>query len=281
MKNLAGDIRKQNTIKKKVTLEGIGLHSGNHVKMRFIPAPPNSGIIFKRIDIENDPQIKAVVDNVTSTERSTTIGIRDIRVKTIEHLMAALRAFEIDNILIEIDNDELPALDGSAIKYVEVLKEAGLKSQAVSKDIIKIKNNIFIKSKNTYLGIFPSEEFKINYLLKYEHPEIGTEYLEYTFDKESFIEEIMPARTFGFAEEIEKLKNKGLALGGSLDNAILLKEDEVVNKLRFKDEFVRHKVLDLVGDLYLNGPLIGEIIAIRTGHKDNHKMNQLINKKIN
>jgi UDP-3-O-[3-hydroxymyristoyl] N-acetylglucosamine deacetylase len=273
--------RSQNTIKKKVTIEGIGLHSGNSVKMCFIPAPPNTGIIFKRVDLEDEPQIKAEEANVTSTKRSTTIGIRDVRVKTIEHLMAALRAFEIDNILIEIDSDELPALDGSAIKYVEVLKKAGLKSQDSNKDIIKVKNNLFIKSENTYLGIFPSDKFKINYLLKYEHPKIGTEYLEYTFDKKSFIEEIMPARTFGFAEEIEELKRNGLALGGSLDNAILLKDDKVVNQLRFKDEFVRHKVLDLVGDLYLNGPIIGEIIAIRTGHKDNHKMNQIIKKEIN
>lgn len=281
MKNLDIHNRSQNTIKNKVTIEGIGLHSGEHVKMSFIPAAPNTGIVFKRIDIENAPLIKAVVDNVTSTERSTTIGIHDIKVSTIEHLMAALRAFEIDNILIEINNDELPALDGSAIKYVQVLKEAGLKSQKVNKDIIKIKNSCFIKSDNTYLGVFPSDEFKINYLLKYKHPEIGTEYLEYTFDKQSFIEEIMPARTFGFSDKIEKLKKNGLALGGSLDNAILLKEDKVVNELRFDDEFVRHKVLDLVGDLYLNGPIIGEIIAIRTGHKDNHKINQIINKRNN
>ncbi len=273
------DNRNQNTIKKEVTVEGIGLHSGNDVKMRFIPAPPNTGIVFKRIDIENEPLIQAVVDNVTSSDRSTTIGSKDIRVRTVEHLMAALRAFEIDNILIEISNDELPALDGSAIKYAEVLKEAGLQSQKVNRNIIKIKNSCFIKSDNTYLGIFPADEFKINYLLKYEHPKIGTEYLEYTFDKKSFIEKIMPARTFGFADEIEKLKSKGLALGGSLDNAILLKEDKVVNKLRFEDEFVRHKVLDLVGDLYLNGPIIGEIIAIKSGHKDNHKMNQIINNR--
>ncbi|MCF8001969.1 MAG: UDP-3-O-acyl-N-acetylglucosamine deacetylase [Halanaerobiales bacterium] len=273
--------RKQNTIKKRVTIEGIGLHSGNQVKMSFNPAPPNSGIVFKRIDLKNDPTIQAVVENVTSTERSTTIGVKGVKVKTIEHLMAALSAFEIDNIVIEIDNDELPALDGSAIKYAEVLEKAGIKGQKVNKDIIKIKDNFFIKSENTYLGVFPADEFKINYLLKYEHPKIGTEYLEYTFDKNSFIKEIMPARTFGFAEEIEKLKRKGLALGGSLDNAILLKENKVVNNLRFKDEFVRHKVLDLVGDFYLNGPLVGEIIAIRTGHKDNHKMNQIIKKEIN
>ena len=281
MEKLAGYNRKQNTIKKKVTIEGIGLHSGKHVKMSFNPAPPDSGIVFKRIDLENEPIIQAVVDNVTSTARSTSIGIKGVNIKTIEHLMAALSAFEIDNILIEIDNEELPALDGSAIKYAEVLKEAGVESQEANKNIIKIKDNLFIKSKNTYLGVFPADEFKINYLLKYEHPKIGTEYFEYTFDKKSFIEKIMPARTFGFAKEIEKLKSKGLALGGSLDNAILLKEDKVVNKLRFQDEFVRHKVLDLVGDFYLNGPLIGEIIAIRSGHQANHKMNQILKKEIN
>lgn len=262
-----------------MTMEGIGLHSGNDVKVCFKPAPPDSGIIFKRIDLEGKPSIKAEVDNVSSVDRSTTLGNHDIRVRTIEHLMAALRAFNIDNIIIEINNDELPALDGSALKYADVLEAAGLKPQNKKRDVIRIKRSFFIKDEKTYLGIFPADNFKINYLLKYKHPKIGTEYLEYKFDKKSFIEKIMPARTFGFASEIEELKKNGLALGGNLDNAILLKEDKVINELRYKDEFVRHKVLDLVGDLYLNGPIICEVIAIRTGHKANHKINQIINKR--
>ena len=271
--------RKQQTIKQPVSIEGIGLHSGNDVKLNFQPAPANTGIIFKRVDLKGSPIIRAGVENVVSTTRSTTIGKRDFKIQTIEHLMAALRAFEIDNILIEINGAEMPALDGSAKFYSDLFREAGTDIQGKKQKIFKVKKSFFYKSNNKYLGVFPSEVFKINYLLKYDHPVVGTEYFEYEFEKESFIKEIMPARTFGFAHEVESLKEQGLALGGSLDNAVLLKDNSVVNELRFKDEFVRHKILDLVGDLYLNGPLIGEIIAIRTGHSDNYKINQMIQKR--
>lgn len=278
MKVLSGRQRRQNTIKKEVDIRGVGLHGGKKVRLNFLPAPPDTGIILKRVDIKNKPQIKAVVDNVIDTERSTTIGKDNFKIMTIEHLMAALRAFNIDNIIIEIDNKELPALDGSAGPFIDVLNKAEIKEQNRDIKIIKIKKSFYIKNEDSYLGVFPAEKFKINYLLKYEHPVIGTEYFEYTFDKKSFIKKIVPARTFGFASEIKKLKSNGLALGGSLENAILIKEGSVVNELRFEDEFVRHKILDLIGDLYLNGPLIAEIIAIKTGHTDNYKINQLIQK---
>jgi|SRR6056297_1780246 len=276
---LSEDKTQQQTIKEKVSIAGIGLHSGNDVQLNLLPAPVDNGIVFKRTDIEGNPQIKATVGNVVSTERSTTIGNKNFKIQTVEHLMAALRAFGIDNIVIEINSDELPALDGSAKQYSKLFREAHIFQQNKKRNVFKIKRSFFYKSKDAYLGIFPSDRFKVNYLLKYNHPVIGTEYFEYVFDKESFIKEIMPARTFGFAEEVESLKKRGLALGGSLDNAVLLKDNSVVNELRFKDEFVRHKVLDLVGDLYLNGPLIGEIIAIRTGHTDNYKINQMIKKR--
>lgn len=279
MNKLSDFERKQQTIKQPVSIEGIGLHSGNDVKMDFLPAPTNTGIVFKRVDLKGDPIIKARVENVVSTARSTTIGRKDIKIQTIEHLMAALRAFDIDNIIIEINGAELPALDGSARLYADLFRKAGIDIQNKKQKIFKVKKSFFYKSENTYLGLFPAEVFKINYLLKYDHPVVGTQYYEYEFKKESFIKEIMPARTFGFAHEVKSLKEQGLALGGSLENAILLKDNRVVNELRFKDEFVRHKILDLVGDLYLNGPLIGEIIAIRTGHTDNYKINQMIQKR--
>jgi len=168
---------------------------------------------------------------------------------------------------------------GMSYSITNVLKEAGIERQSKKKKVYKVKRGYYYKGQDTYIGIFPAEKYKINYLLKYDHPVIGTEYFEYEFEKESFINEIMPARTFGFAKEVAMLKERGLALGGSLDNAVLIEDNNVVNELRFKDEFVRHKVLDLVGDLYLNGPLIGEIIAIRTGHTDNYKLNQMIQKK--
>jgi len=278
MNALSEQLREQKTINREVNICGIGLHCGRPVKLVLKPAPADSGIVFKRTDLKGHPEIKAVVDNVTSTRRSTTIGHRDISIKvqTIEHLMAALRVFNIDNVMIEIDNEELPALDGSAQLYGELLKKAGVKGQKKTKRIFKIKQSIHLKEKDTYLGLFPSDVFKINYLLKYDHPIIGTEYLEYIFDKESFTKEIMPARTFGFKSEVENLKKRGLALGGSLQNAVLLDKDGVVNDLRFDDEFVRHKVLDMVGDLYLNGPIICEIIGIKTGHRNNYELNRHI-----
>ena len=262
-------------------MNGIGLHSGKKVKLKFIPAAVDTGIIFKRVDLKGYPVIKAVVDNVISTNRSTTIGNGELKIQTIEHLMAAFRAYNIDNIIVEIDSKELPALDGSAIIYSEILNKAGIKQQNKKRKVLKINKSFHIKNQDTYLGIFPSDVFKVSYLLKYDHPKVGTEFFEYTFDKKSFIKEIMPARTFGFESEIKKLKSQGLALGGSLQNAILLKEDSIVNELRFEDEFVRHKILDLIGDLYLNGPIVAEVIAIRTGHQDNHKINQLIQKMKN
>jgi UDP-3-O-[3-hydroxymyristoyl] N-acetylglucosamine deacetylase len=192
--------------------------------------------------------------------------------------MAALYTYQIDNLLIEIDGPELPALDGSARVYGELFDNLELKEQTKNRNVIKVKKGFFVKRKDSYIGIFPYEGFKINYLIKYDHPLIGTQYFEYKYNKDTFIKEIMPARTFGFKSEVESLQKAGLALGGSLDNAVLLTEDGTENKLRFEDEFVRHKVLDLVGDLYLNGPIQCEVIAIRSGHFDNYEINKKIKK---
>jgi len=281
MKKLTGQSRQQNTINKKVSIKGIGLHTGKKVNMKLLPAPVNTGIIFKRTDLNNTPSIEATIANVSSTERSTNLGQENISVFNVEHFMAALRAYNIDNIKIELNNKELPALDGSAKVYLNLLEKAGIKEQDKTRKIVKIKENYFIKSKNKYLGIFPSDKLKINYLIKFDYPVVQTEYFEFEYTPKSFREEIIPARSFGFQNEIEELKRRGLGLGGSLDNVILLKEDKVVNKLRFENEFVRHKILDLVGDLYLNGPIIGEIIAIRTGHSENYQISQLIQEGMN
>ena len=272
--------RKQHTIKDDALIDGIGLHSGNEVKLKFKPAPTDTGIVFIRTDLKGNPKIKASVDNVISTNRSTTIGNKKkgIQIQTVEHLMAALYTYQIDNVLIEIDGPELPALDGSASVYGELFDSLELKKQSKYRDIIKIKKGFFVKREDSYIGVFPYKGFKINYLIKYNHPLIGTQYFEYNYNKSTFIKEIMPARTFGFKSEVESLQEAGLALGGSLDNAVLLTEDNTENKLRFKDEFVRHKVLDLVGDFYLNGPIQCEVIAIRSGHSDNYKINKKIKK---
>ncbi len=280
MKVLSKKINKQHTIKDTALIDGIGLHSGNEVKLKFNPAPIDTGIVFMRTDLKGSPKIKANVDNVISTNRSTTLGNKknNIQVQTIEHLMAALYTYQIDNIIIEINGSELPALDGSARVYGELFDSVELKEQSKKRNVIKVKKGFFVKNQNSYLGIFPYDGFKINYLIKYNHPLIGTQYFEYEYKKDTFIKEIMPARTFGFKSEVESLKKAGLALGGSLDNAVLLTQDSTENSLRFKDEFVRHKVLDLIGDLYLNGPIQCEVIAIRSGHSDNYEINKMINK---
>ncbi|MDZ7673341.1 MAG: UDP-3-O-acyl-N-acetylglucosamine deacetylase [Halanaerobiales bacterium] len=277
---MSGYKREQHTIKDTALIDGIGLHSGNEVKIQFKPAPPDTGIVFVRTDLKGNPKIKANVDSVVSTNRSTTLGNKknNIQIQTVEHLMAALYAYQIDNIIIEIDGPELPALDGSARVYGQLFDSLEIENQSKKRDVIKVKKGFFVKGKDSYLGVFPYDGFKVNYLIKYNHPLIGTQYFEYEYSKDSFIKEIMPARTFGFKSEVESLKKAGLALGGSLDNAVLLTEDSTVNKLRFKDEFVRHKVLDLVGDLYLNGPIQCEVIAIRSGHSDNYEINKMIKK---
>lgn len=277
---MSDNINKQHTIKDTALIDGIGLHSGNEVKLKFKPASIDTGIVFIRTDLQGNPKVKANVDNVISTNRSTTLGRKknNFKIQTVEHLMAALYTYQIDNVIIEIDGPELPALDGSARVYGELFDSLEIIEQSKKRNIVKVKKGFFIKNNNSYLGIFPYDGFKINYLIKYDHPLIGTQYFEYEYKKDTFIKEIMPARTFGFKSEVETLKKAGLALGGSLDNAVLLTKDSTENSLRFKDEFVRHKVLDLIGDLYLNGPIQCEVIAIRSGHTDNYEINKKIKK---
>lgn len=272
--------RFQNTIKKETVFNGVGLHSGQQINIKLKPAEPNSGVIFKRVDLIDKPEIKASLSNVISTDRSTSVGNNKIKVQTIEHIMAALMTYQIDNIVIEINGDELPAADGSARPYSDLLEKTKVKKQGDKTEIFTVDQVINYKSKDKYLILLPSDQLKVSYLLDYDHPMIGTQYLSYQFEKNSFVKDILPARTFGFESELKNLKSQGLALGGSLDNAVLIKEDSIVNELRFKDEFVRHKILDLIGDLYLIGSIRAEILAVKTGHHDNYNINRLIKKNI-
>ncbi|MCF8008703.1 MAG: UDP-3-O-acyl-N-acetylglucosamine deacetylase [Halanaerobiales bacterium] len=272
--------RFQNTIKREAVFNGVGLHSGQQINIRLKPAEPNSGIIFKRVDLKDKPEIKASIGNVISTDRSTSVGNKKIKVQTIEHLMAALMTYQIDNIVIEINGDEIPAADGSAKPFNDLLAKTKIIKQGDKTEIFTVDQVISYQSKDKYLFILPSNQLKLSYLLDYDHPMIGVQYLSYQFEKNSFIKNILPARTFGFEEEIKNLKSQGLALGGSLDNAVLIKDDSIVNELRFKDEFVRHKILDLIGDLYLIGSIRAEILAVKTGHHDNYNINRLIKKNI-
>ncbi|MFP4662340.1 MAG: UDP-3-O-acyl-N-acetylglucosamine deacetylase [Halanaerobiales bacterium] len=260
---------KQNTITSPIDYSGVALHTGNDVTVKFLPAEADSGIIFRRVDLSGKPEIKAEPANVVSTKRCTSIGFEkhsDIVIHTIEHLMAALWASDIDNIIIEINDAETPVGDGSALPYINLIKEAGVKELSEPRRMIKIEKAIWARKDDMYIVILPYDGFKISYTLVYDHPVIGTRFFEYDSAENDFQADIAPARTFGFEKEVEALHRRGLALGGSLDNAVLIGDTVTINKLRFPDEFVRHKMLDVTGDMFLNGYISGHIIAVRSGH---------------
>ncbi len=259
----------QQTIKNRVEFRGIALHSGEEVTMRLLPAPSDYGIVFRRIDLSKKPEIAADPDNVVSTTRCTSIGLKkggETVVHTVEHIMAALWSYKIDNVIVEINNAETPVGDGSAYPFVELLAEAGCKKQQAARLYTVVERPIWVRHGPMYMVLLPYDGFKVTYTLEYNHPAIGTQFREFEGGTEDFTKEIARARTFGFKKEVEVLHRRGLALGGSLENAVLIGENETVNSLRFQDEFVRHKILDVIGDMALNSYIKGHIIAVRSGH---------------
>lgn len=267
----------QRTIKKPIELKGIGLHTGVQVKLKFKPAPTNTGINFIRVDVKDSPMIKATIMNVLDEDKSprrTSIGNGSVEVHTIEHLMAALWALGIDNILIEVDGLELPGLDGSAMSFIEILKEAGIKNQAVPKNIYQVRSPIWVEQDGAIIMVLPDNQFRISYTLNYDHPLLRAQYLSFVFDEETFENQIATARTFCLEGEVGELKQKGLGKGADYENTIVVgKEGIIDNDLRFDDEFARHKILDLLGDLYLLGYGIrGHIVAMRSGHPLNIRL---------
>lgn len=268
--------RKQHTIKKEFTYTGIGLHTGKNVTINCKPLGVNHGIRFRRMDLEGCPEIKAGIDNVVSTQRCTTIGKSSWDVNTIEHLMSALNALKIDNLLIEIDANELPVTDGSAKIFYELIKEAGVQKQKEDKEVYKIDQAIYVKEGDQALIVLPDDNLKISYTFVSNHPSLQDQFAEFIIDENTYYNEIAAARTFGFSHEIERLKESGLALGGSLDNAILVGEDGPINELRFNNELARHKILDILGDIKLAPEFKGHIIGIRSGHR----LNSILSRKL-
>lgn len=263
---------KQRTIKKEVSYSGIGLHTGKRVKITFKPAPVDSGVRFVRVDLEEKPQIAAEVSKVIKASRETSIGEGEVKVQSIEHILAALAGLGIDNLEIEIDSDELPAADGSTLPFVQVLKEAGIVEQEKEKKYLELKEPVSYVKEDVYLVALPDEELKISYTIDFDHPVLKTQFASFVINEDTFVKEIAPARTFGFESEVRELREKGLIKGGSLDNAVIIGDKGILNKepLRFPDEFVRHKILDLLGDLYLIGSsLKAHIIALKSGHGAN------------
>ncbi len=258
----------QRTIKREVVISGIGLHSGLPVNLRLVPAEENTGIIF----IKNGISIPAHIDFANSFEFSTSLYKDGQWIRTVEHLMSALFFLEIDNLYIHVDNEELPILDGSAKVFIEEIKRAGIKELSEEKQIAVLTKEVVVQENDKYIKGTPSKIFKAVYQASYNNEIIGNKKAFYVHSEEKYLNEIPNARTYCFLEEVEFLKSKGLAKGGSLENAVVIHEDKVINPegFRFEDEPVKHKVLDLIGDLYLLGyPILGEVFSFKGGHKLN------------
>ena len=281
---------KRKTIKNEVEISGIGLHKGQEIKLTLKPNEDNSeigrGIIFKRIDItDKDNVIKVDYRNLFDLERGTNIRNKDeVKVHTIEHFMSALSISGITDILVEINGNELPILDGSSIQFMEKLKEAGIKELESEIEPIVIKEPVIFSQEKDgkYVIALPYDDFKISYTIDFNHSFLKSQYFEINVNLEEYIEKISRCRTFAFDYEIDFLKKNNLALGGSLENAIVIGKDGPLNPegLRYPDEFVRHKILDIIGDLYVLGrPIKAHIIAIKAGHFVNAKLTELIAKK--
>jgi len=270
---------KQATIEKSVKLNGIGLHSGELTTLRFLPAEENTGIVFRRIDLPGKPEIPALVTSVVNTQRSTTLGIGSAYVQTVEHILAALQCLEIDNAIIEVDAPETPLTDGSGKQFIEAIESAGRVEQNAKSDFMEISKPIAVDAEDMTLCALPCEEYKISYTMNYKHPVVGTQFHSFAIDRATFIKEIGPARTFATYNELEQLLKNGLIKGGSLDNAIIVTDQAILSKegLRYKDEFVRHKIMDMIGDLSLVGRrLRAHVVSLRSGHTFNVKLARAI-----
>lgn len=262
-------MRQQQTVARVVTCSGIGLHSGQPATLTLRPAPPDTGIIFIRQHDGKPLLVPASIANLVPTELCTAVQADGSEIKTVEHVLAALVGLGIDNVYVEVDAGEVPAMDGSAATFVELIERVGVVTQGRPQPHLKILEPIEVMDGARRVVIEPSASPRITYTIRYNHPLIQTQTYTVDLSAASFADEIAAARTFGFLHEVEMLWSKGLGLGGSLDNTIVLSRDGILNQsgLRFADEFVRHKVLDLIGDLALMGlPFIGHLIADRSGH---------------
>jgi len=264
----------QRTIKHEINFSGTGLHIGKKVNLSLKPAPPNAGVVFRRTDVPDSEPTRAILANITDGELATTLGANGTGVNTVEHLLAALTGLGIDNILIELDAPEIPILDGSAVEFVNLLRTARLKYQHAPKKFVVIKQPIAVQCGEKYIKAYPSDSLVIDYTIDFDQPFIGKQSYNWKFGYKSFIKEICRARTFCLKDDVEKLRANGFARGGSLENAVVVDRNGILNKggLRFPDEFVRHKILDLIGDLSLLGhPIIGYIKAHKSGHHLHHE----------
>ena len=272
----------QRTLKQAISATGVGLHSGEEVILTLLPAPPDTGIIFRRTDLNRPVELKVNPSLANDTRLSSTlVNDAGVRIGTIEHLMSALSGVGIDNLVIEVTAAEIPIMDGSAAPFIDLLQTAGVAEQTVKKRFIRVLKTVEVKEHGVWVKLEPYNGFKVTLSIDFNHPVFHTspQIVSIDFAHHSYTEEISRARTFGFMHDVEYMRNNGLARGGSLENAIIIKDECVLNPegLRFPDEFVRHKVLDAIGDLYIIGH---PLIAAFSGHKSGHAMNNKLLRKL-
>ncbi|CAB0150998.1 UDP-3-O-acyl-N-acetylglucosamine deacetylase [Pseudidiomarina piscicola] len=269
---------KQRTIKQPIASTGVGLHKGNKVQLTLRPAPANTGLVFRRVDLEPAVDIRANAELVRDTRMCTClINDDNVRVSTVEHLLAAIAAMGIDNLIIEVDSHEIPIMDGSSHPFIYLLQSAGIEEQGAAKKFIRIKQPVRVEEDDKWAELLPHDGFRIDFAIDFDHPAIADtkQTVSMDFSTSSFMKDISRARTFGFMKDIEFLRANNLALGGSFDNAVVLDEFRILNSdgLRYDDEFVKHKILDAVGDLYMGGhSILGHLRAFKSGHALNNQL---------
>jgi UDP-3-O-[3-hydroxymyristoyl] N-acetylglucosamine deacetylase len=267
----------QRTLKSLIRASGVGLHTGQKVRMTLRPAPPDTGIVFRRLDLATPVDIPARAELVGEARLASTLVKGEVKIHTVEHLMSALGGLGVDNAFVDLDAPELPIMDGSASPFVLLIQQAGIERQAVAKKFLRVRKRIEVTDGDKWARLEPYEGYRLSFSIDFRHPVIerSTQSVVVDFAETSYLKEIARARTFGFMHEVENLRESGLALGGGLENAVVLDEYRVLNAdgLRFADEFIRHKLLDAVGDLYLLGkPLLGAFSAHKSGHALNNRL---------
>ncbi len=268
---------KQRTLANSIEIVGIGLHKGEPISIRLEPLEANSGILFYRSDV--GLLVQALPQNVVNTQMATVIGNSSAYISTIEHLLSAVYAYGIDNIRVVLDGAEVPVMDGSSASFCMMLDEAGTRKLEATKQVLIIKKEVEVQDGKKFARVTPSLKPSYSFMIEFNHPSIGRQEYSFEFSKKNFIEEISRARTFGFLKDVQMLRSRGLALGGSLDNAVVMDDTKILNPegLRFSNEFVRHKILDAIGDLSLLGaPFVGDYISFAGSHNLNHELTKAI-----
>ncbi len=271
----------QKTIKNPISCSGIGLHSGGKVRLTLKPAPIGAGIIFRRVDLPDHPAIPARIENLINVNYATSLCLGDVQIQTVEHLMAAFAGLGVDNIVVELDAAEVPIMDGSAAPFIYLLHEAGIEVQSQTRYYLRIKKSIKVGDDDKFAMLSPANEFRISYNLDFNHHLLKNQRASLVCSEEVFTNKLARARTFGFLDEVMELRKNGLAKGGSLDNAVVIGRYNILNEgLRFSEEFVYHKIVDSIGDLYLLGyPLLGHLMAHKAGHSLHSELTRQIVKQ--